>query len=181
MDALAARDWGVYYHFRFVAKHHPEIMPAMELAYYISTYVGAATLVLLAAILFLLQGKRRSSLVVLTTFGAAILLVEGLHSLIPSPRPPDAQNWLGPDAMQGSYPSSGVLMFLLSVILLGFAVWGMVGPWLRGLYVAVGTGFTVWVCMSQFFLGIHFLTEVIGGIIGAILLSLLTYRSHFQI
>jgi membrane-associated phospholipid phosphatase len=78
--------------------------------------------------------------------------------------------------MLGSYPSASVFLFTLAVILIGFALWDLARPWLRVLYILIAALLTAWVCLSQFFLAIHFLTDVLGGMAGATLISWIAFR-----
>jgi membrane-associated phospholipid phosphatase len=79
--------------------------------------------------------------------------------------------------MLGSYPSASVLLFMLAMFLLGFAIWGLTQrAFWRGFYVVLATTLTVWVCMSQFFLALHFLTDVLGAIVGATLIGWIASR-----
>jgi hypothetical protein len=176
MDAIESLDWGVYSHFRFQGQQYPAIFPFMRVAYYLSSYVGVSIGLSIAVILFLLQGKRRSALVALVSFASAFILIDAVRFLVPRRRPEDAENWLGPHAMLGSYPSAGVFLFMLAMILISFAAWDLARPWMRGAYVLIAALLTGWVCLSQFFLAIHFLTDVLGGITGAALIAWIAHR-----
>ena len=177
MDAIESLDWGVYAHFSNEASRYPAVAEFMENAYYISSYVTVSGLLLIAVTLFLVQRKRRSALVVLISFLAAVVLIEAIRWLVPRRRPEDAQLFLGPDAMLGSYPSAGVFLFTLVLVLLAFALWGQVpSVWGRGAYVLIAALLVGWVCISQFFLAIHFVTDVLGGLAGAALVSWVAYK-----
>ena len=184
MDAIESLDWGTYAHFRFQAqqlglqaKQFPATAQVMQDYYSLGSYVVAGLFIVLTILLFLLQKKHRSALVALLTFGAAVALIEGVRHLVPRRRPPDAQDWLGADHMLGSYPSTAVFLLMLSMILLGFAGRDLVQRrWLRGVGVLLAMLLTVAVCMSQFFLALHFLTDIIGGIVGAAAFGLIAGR-----
>src|SRR5437867_694274 len=119
MDEIEAFDWGVYSHFASVTvKKYSEFHFAMGWAYYLSSPIGVGIIILLAALLFWFQGKRRSAVVTLISFALALTLIEGVRFLVPRRRPEDAEIWLGADHnLHGSYPSDGVLLFMLGVIL----------------------------------------------------------------
>jgi membrane-associated phospholipid phosphatase len=176
MDVIESLDWGVYAHFRFQAQQCPDILPFMQAAYYMSSSVGLIVLMSLAVILFVVQGKRQAALVTLVSFGAALALIHATRILVPRRRPEDAENWLRPGDMLGSYPSSGVFLFMLAMILVGCALWSLIRPWLRGVYLLIAFLLTVWVCLSQFFLAIHFLTDVVGAMAGATLIAWIAHR-----
>ena len=184
MDAIEAMDWGAYAHFRFQAqqlgfraKELPQITLWLQDYYSVASYIVGVVLMLTAVLFFLMQGKRRGALVVLLTFASATALLEVVPHLVPRRRPPDAQDWLGPNQMLGSYPSTGVFLFMLSAILLGFAVWGVLHrSWMRGFYVAIAALLTVAVCLGHLFLTINFVSDVIGGIVGAALFGWIAFR-----
>ena len=167
MDAIESLDVGVYSHFSLQRARYPELLPIMQMAYYLSDYLSIGVLFSLAALLFLLQGKRRSAQVTAISLAAALVLLFSVRFLVPRRRPDDAQNWLGPEHMLGSYPSAGVFLFLLAMIMLGFAIWNLARPWLRGLYILTATALTVWVCMSQLLLALHYLTDILGAMAAA--------------
>src|SRR6516162_7244932 len=176
MDAIESLDWGVYSHFRFQIQQYPAVLPIMQVAYYLSSYVGVCIGLSIAVILFLAQGKRRSALVALISFASSVGLIAVVRFVVPRRRPEGAENWLGPDAMVGSYPSAGVFLFMLAMILIGFALWDLTRPWIRGAYVLIAALLTGWVCLSQFFLAIQFLTDVLGGIAGVALIAWIAHR-----
>jgi len=177
MDAIEQLDWGVYSHFRYQGEKTPDLLPIMQDAYHLSSYIGVSVLLSIAVILFLLMKKWRSALVALISFAVAVALIETVRWLVPRQRPGDADRWLGTDNMVGSYPSAGVFLFMLGVILIGFAVTDLTDRrWLRGLYVLLAALLTVWVCLSQFFLSTNFLTDVLGGMAGATCVSWIAYR-----
>lgn len=178
MDAIESLDWGVYSHFDFEDQKHTFVKPFMQVAYYISSYhyLGVAVLAFVAILLFLLQQRRQAALVSLVSVAASIGLIEGIHRLIPRRRPENAAKLLGADQIYGSYPSAGVFLFMLVAILIGLAIWDRARVWQRITYVVIAGGLTVWVCMSQFFLSLHFLTDVIGGLVGATLVGWIAWR-----
>ena len=177
MDAIDALDWGVYSHFDFENQRAPGLFPVMQIGYYVSGYVGVGLILLAAVVLFLVQGKRRSALVAIAISFAAVGLIEAVRWLVPRRRPENAVKTLGPDDMLGSYPAASVFLFMLAMILLGFAVWGLTQRALwRGLYVLFAALLTVWVCMSQFFLALHFLTDILGALVGATLIGWIAHR-----
>ncbi len=178
MDAIESMDWGAYAHFRFTGQQMPGIAPWMRNNLYpLGSYVSVGMLLLIALLLLLGQQKRRAALIAVLTFVSAIALIELTHFVVPRRRPPDAQNFLGPNALFGSYPSSSVFLFMFVMILLGFAMWGLLrGRCLRGVYVFAAGLLTVGVCLSQFFLCVHFVTDVIGAFVGAALFGWIACR-----
>ncbi len=172
MDAIEALDWGAYSDFTFKSGKYPFVVPVMQAADYLSGYVAVTILLLVALMLFLVQGRRRAAVVALVSLVVAVALIQSIRFLVPRPRPGNAAEWLGPNASPGSYPAAGVFLFILTMILLGRAIWSLTpNRKLRSLFSATGSLLTVWVCMSQFFLALHFLTDIIGGLTGAMLVG----------
>lgn len=168
MDAIEALDWGAHADFTFKSGKYGAILPLMRGAGYVSSYVAIAILLLIALALFLAQGKLRSAVVALLSFTFAVGLIAVVRFLVPR---------LGPDGMAGSYPATSVLLFMLTMILIGFAVWNLSQRyWVRGCYAAVATILTVWVCLSQFFLALHFLTDILGALAGATAVSWIAFK-----
>src|SRR5205823_5014652 len=117
---------------------------------------------------FWVQGKRYAAGIAVLSVIAAATLIEIVRLLVPRHRPQDAVLWLGQDGKYGSYPSAGVLLFMLVMILLARAAWPFLRrPWLGGVFVGVAALLVGWICIGQFFLSIHFVTDVIGGLAGA--------------
>jgi hypothetical protein len=177
MDVIESQlDIGPYATFRELIKHHPEILPAMKIGYYLGDYLSVGILVSLAAFLFLWQGKRKSAQVTALSLAVAFALLFGVRFLVPRRRPDDAENWLGPANMIGSYPSAGVFLFMLAMIFLGFATWHLCRPWLRAIYVLTAIVLTVWVSMSQLVLATSYLTDVLGAMAAATLIGWIAFR-----
>jgi membrane-associated phospholipid phosphatase len=172
MDAIEALDWGAYSNFDHQVQSFPQILHIMRPGYYLGDYLAIGVLFSLAAVLFAVQGKHRSAQVTAVALAVALGLIFATRALVPRMRPGNAQNWLGPYEMQGSYPSASVLLFTLVMVLLACAVWPWLhARWQRALYLALAIMLTVWVCMSQFYLCTHYLTDVLGGLAGAALVG----------
>jgi membrane-associated phospholipid phosphatase len=176
MDAIESLDDGAYSHFGHQVGQFPEIIGFMQPAYYYSSYIGVAALFVIVTLLFIVQGKWRGAMVALVSIALSVALIESIHVLIPRPHPPDADKLLGAEALRGSYPSASVFLFTLCLILLAFALWDCLGLSMRVVYVAIGAALVGWVCMSGFFLALHYVTDVIGGLTGAVLVGWITGR-----
>ena len=71
-----------------------------------------------------------------------------------------------------------MLLFTLGMILLGKTFWGFLHRrWQAVLFVLVAALLTIWICLSQLFLSIHFVTDIIGGIAGGVLIGWLTCKA----
>ena len=177
MDAIEALDDGAAAHFGYQAGRYPDILIFMRPAYYLGSYVGIGVLLAIIVLLFLVQGKHRSALVALFSVASAVGLIELIRVVVPRARPLNTDQLLGPVERLGSYPSSGVFLFTLSMVLLSFALW----PWLRhswqrGLYVLIAALLIAWICMAGFFLSLHYVTDLIGGLAGAAFVSWIASR-----
>ena len=148
MDAIEALDQGAYAHFTFQAKAMPNVVSVMVTAYYISSYIGVC-----------------------------VLIIELLRFAVPRSRPQDAVQWIGDEAKSGTFPSASVFLFLLCMILLGNALWeNLSARWSRGVFIVLAASLTVWVCLSQFYLALHYVSDVIGAITGATLIGWIAIR-----
>jgi membrane-associated phospholipid phosphatase len=171
MDAIEALDDGAGAFFGFTAKKHPQFLQVMEPAYYASHAIGIAILVIFIVLLLIAQGRSRAALIAVFSFGAAVVLIEMIRVFVPRQRPQDAIIFLGPDSKVGSYPSAGVFLFMLGSILLGNAIWVWTNRAVKAVYIVLSALLIVWICVSQFFLSIHYVTDVIGGMAGAVLIG----------
>jgi undecaprenyl-diphosphatase len=174
-DKIKGIDAGTYYFFDFVGKQYRDILPVMELANSLAGYVGSVVLLVLAVIVFVVRGRKSLGVVSLIVFAIAAAGGEGLRHLIARRRPDDAQDMLGAANMIGSYPAVGVLLFTLALILLTVAL-TIGAPRLRRVLLSVLAALIiVLVCLSQFFLRLHFMTDVVAGLMGGSACALLTW------
>ena len=175
MDPLRDVDLGAYYFFRFQANHHPQLVPVLQGIDALAGYVAAAVLLLLAVLTFCLRGRPRAGVaaVLVAVVGAAV--IESLRHLIARRRPDDAQDLLGAAAMLGSYPAGGVFLFTMTLLLFASAL-GIGAP--RGNRVALGLVaalLIVGVCLAELMLGLHYVTDVVGGMLGGSACAILTW------
>ena len=170
LDRIEQLDWGVYSFFVFLANKTPEIPQLLHVEW--AARAGepfvVAVIVAVALVSLFIQRRWRDALVAILAFALALGTIELTKWIVPRKRPEDARNLI-PDAdMLGSYPSSSVLLFTLAMVLLGFALWNvMTAVWQKAMFVLVAILLVVWVCMAQFFLALHFLTDILGGLAGA--------------
>lgn len=151
MDRIEQLDWGVYSFFVFLANKSPEIPQLLhvEWAAKAGDYLVPAAIVAVALTLLLIRRRQRDAMLSILAFGLAIGTIELTKWIVPRKRPEDARNLI-PDAdMLGSYPSSSVFLFTLSMVLLGFALWDVLtAVWQKALFVLVAALLVVWVCMA---------------------------------
>lgn len=176
LDGIEGLDDGANAHFTFQANQFPLILRLVQPASYLSDSAGIAALLILIAVILLTTGTWRDLVIALCASAAAIGVLHAAQTLVPRVRPQDGIALLGAGGRCGSYPSSGVFLVMLCMILLGKALWPMLDRATRGIFVLLSTLLVVWVCLSQFYLGLHFVTDVIGGIAGAGMLGWISVR-----
>ncbi len=179
MDSIEQLDWGTYSFFDFLAKKNPELPRYLhvEWANVAGGYIAVSVIAAVALALFLCRHRRRDAICAMLAFAAGCGSIELAHWLVPRSRPEDARNAFRDIEMLGSYPCASVLLFTLAVTILGFALWEVLKPiWAKALYVVVAALLVVWVCMAQFFLSLHFLTDILGGLAGAGLFGFGAFR-----
>ncbi|MSU76877.1 MAG: phosphatase PAP2 family protein [Gemmataceae bacterium] len=179
MDRIEQQDWGVYYFFRYIAEKHPQI-PQLLHVHWADAAGGnfvVAGIVAIGLALLIVQRRRRDAILSTLTFAAACGAIELVKWIVPRKRPEDAKNLLADADMLGSYPSRSVFLLTLAMVILGFALWKVLPAiWQRTLFVALAALLVVWVCMAQFFLALHFLTDILGGLAGAALFGYVASR-----
>lgn len=170
---LDGLDWGTYAFFRHLGKDR---LPNLESIMWDGQVAGspwllAPVLLITLALLWLagqrLAGQRRTAAAALAALLVGVLLGEGVKLATQRTRPPDAQNYVEAEQMTGSYPSSSVLLVTLVGLLFGMSLEGLSNN--RLARVAIYTGVSLWIIwlsLSQLWLGLHFLTDVVAGMIG---------------
>jgi undecaprenyl-diphosphatase len=175
MDLFEGLDWGTYYFFRFQANHAPDwVNRLMGIGDLMGSYVAAAVLLTLAVAATPPRWRRRMAFAVVAGFLFGGLLIEGVKLATWRVRPPDAQNVFGTAEMSPSFPSRAVFLAAFAWMMLGFALERRIAPQPRvAVYVVAALGI-VFVCVSELWLGLHFVTDVLAGMAGGIGLALTT-------
>jgi membrane-associated phospholipid phosphatase len=177
VELFKSMDYGGYYFFRHLARQNPEILPAFRLGDWLGSYFVVGFMFLVAVILLLVQARTRAAQVSVGAFVLGVIFVEILRNVVAAHRPPDAQDLVDADEMLRSFPAREVFTVTLAGVLLLFAAWGSVRKTpLRLLLTAAVVVLLLWVAMSQLILGLHFVTDVMGGLAGGIGLGLLASR-----
>jgi membrane-associated phospholipid phosphatase len=177
VELFKSMDYGGYYFFRHLARQNPEILPPFRLGDWLGSYFVVGFVFLVAVILLLVQARTRAAQVALGAFVLGVIFVEILRNVVAAHRPPDAQDMVEADEMLRSFPAREVFTVTLAGVLLLFAAWGgLHTTTLRLLLTAAVVGLLLWVAMSQLILGLHFVTDVMGGVTGGIGLGLLASR-----
>jgi undecaprenyl-diphosphatase len=177
MNPLQGVDYGAYYFFRNQRAADPmHLEPVMRFVNQLGGYVVLGVVALACLVLLLARRRLRTAGIFLSTLGAGVLLGEGLKLLVFRPRPPDAEIWLGPQAASPGFPSTSALAscFLLFWVARILTAPGFAGPSaVRQRLIQVFCGFLVLLIgFSQFYLGMHFLTDVLCGWTSGLLVAL---------
>lgn len=108
----------------------------------------------------------RRPLLYATTLLIGTGLSTGMKYVMARPRPPSSLQYLTPETTP-SFPSSHAMISTLSCFLLAYFIvtgWKMTGVPAATAWCAAGF-VTLIVCFSRLYLGYHYLTDVIGGIV----------------
>jgi undecaprenyl-diphosphatase len=174
MDLFEGLDWGTYYFFRFQANSAPGWHDLMRIGDWLGSYLGAALVLAGAVVVTRRPGRWRTALVVVSAFLFGGMLVEGLKLATQRPRPPDAQNMLATTEPSPSFPSRAVFLAAFAWFMLGSAFERRApSTSLRVAMYLAATLSIVFVCVSQLWLGLHFVTDVLAALAGGIGLALL--------
>jgi undecaprenyl-diphosphatase len=177
MDSLKSIDYGGYYFFRHKAQHFDELVPVMQAGDFLGGYLALAALLVLAAVILLARGKPRSALFVLIFCTLAAAAVEAQRRFMASKRPDDARNLVSLEEMTRSFPAAGVLLLTLVCVVLLAAAWDSLDGRILRLAATVGVVLLVlWLAVSELFLGLHFVSDVVAGLAGGTALGLLCSR-----
>jgi undecaprenyl-diphosphatase len=174
MDPFEGLDWGTYYFFRFQANRAPDLQGLMQFGEWLGSYLATA-IVLAAAIIATPRAVRwRTAAVIVLAFFAGALLVEGVKLAVARQRPPDAQNVLESSEMSAGFPSRAAFLTAFAWLVLAAALgrWNGRKAFRVAMHLAAAAGI-VFVCLSQLWLGMHFVTDVLAGLAGGIGLALL--------
>lgn len=172
MDMFDGLDWGTYYFFRFQANHAPALQTFMQLGSWVGSTIGVVIVLVLATAMTPLPWRRRVALVLLVSFLIGGVLVEGVKAVTQRPRPPDAQNILGGAELSSSFPNRAVFLAAFGWLMLAQALERRtMSHRLRvGIYVAAAL-LIIFVCVSELWLGLGFVTDVLAALAGGIALA----------
>lgn len=146
-------------------------------------FIGSAAvltgLVALAAGLLLYAGRRLAARTLVIAMAGEAMLQNGLKALFARPRP---TSFFGTDPGGYSFPSGHALsVFCLCGALALLARWWPMAPLGRVAFAAAGAVVTLGIGWSRLYLGVHYLSDVVGGyVIGAAWLALLAAAGQFR-
>lgn len=158
MELFEPINHGTYSFFSFQAREHPELATLMDALRYLGSYW--VLLGLLAWAMWLLRWRRIGNLGLMVTI-ATVGIVEVLRRIIPHKRPPEAFDRVGADEMMRGFPSSSVL---LACVVFYLAAVGT-SRWIAYFVAAIAAA---GVAMGQLWWSMHYLSDVIAGILGGL-------------
>lgn len=132
-----------------------------------SSTVGVALALLIPAVLWLLH-RRRDAVRTLLAMGGALAVAFAVKMAVSEHRPP-SRLWVIPPDNAQSFPSGHTTVaaaFALAMVLL------VRGP-LRGLVALAGLVLTAAVAFARVYLGVHYVPDVIGGAVSAVVAAVL--------
>jgi undecaprenyl-diphosphatase len=122
--------------------------------------------VFLAAAVFLLSRKRRGALLFLVVVSLGALILNGtMKVLFQRPRPALPWATVLPDY---SFPSGHTMNALVFYVALALIAWSIAGRRVGLLAVAAAAAIALGVGVSRIYLGYHYLTDVVGGVLAGI-------------
>lgn len=174
MDMFDGLDWGTYYFFRFQANQAPALAQFMQVGSWLGSYVGDLIILVLALAATPPLWRRRMALVVVAGFLAGEAIVEGVKAATQRPRPPDAQNILGSNDTSSSFPNRAVFLAAFGCLMAALALErrSAHSRWRVGFYV-VAALVIIFVCVSELWLGLAFVTDILAALAGGIGLALI--------
>ncbi len=177
VEFLKSVDYGGYYFFRHLIQQVPELVAPMQLGGDLGSAIPVFAVVILAVLIFARQRRFRAAQASLIGFALAAAFVGLVSYLVAARRPEDAQDVVGAAGMASSFPASSVFLFTYAGTHLIMAAWGANRPARLRLLAAGTIGVLVlWVAISPLALGLHFVTDVIGGLTGGLACALLASR-----
>jgi undecaprenyl-diphosphatase len=141
--------------------------PALTRIMWIATLSGDAAVMtsfaVLAVVLLVAWGRRRSAVVLAVVMIADPLIASSLKGMFARPRPPVAAMLIGVPS-DASFPSGHALASLLCYGLLAlFVVLGTASAWRKGSAVAVALVCALMVGASRVYLGVHWASDVVAS------------------
>jgi undecaprenyl-diphosphatase len=170
--AMQGVDWGAYYWFSFQRNGAGKALrPVMEIANLLGSYLALAILAVAIMSLLLTLGRQRPAGAFGVLVCVAVLIGEGLKSLVGRPRPPDAEIILGRQNSP-SFPNVSALLASMLLLILAMILGTVIHGRIRFVVYAVCLLLVLLIGASQLYLGLYFLTDLLAGWTAGVLLAL---------
>ena len=161
-----------FFHFQRTLGPGQALLPLMEMANSLGSYLALAVLALAILGLLLYLGRIRQAVAFVAIVSAAVFLGEGLKWLVRRGRPTDAELILGPHPSP-SFPNVSALLTSMLLLILAMIVSTMLqNRFLRYVVDGVCLILVLLIGASQLYLGLHFLTDLLAGWTAGVLLAL---------
>ncbi len=149
---------------------HRMASPALDAVMNVASFVGSdGTIVPVAVVVGLVlfgAGRRRESLFLAAVLGGSLVANLGMKLFFHRPRPVLAWAHVLPDY---SFPSGHSMDSLALGLALAIVVWRIRGAGWGVAAIAAAVLVSLWIGTSRIYLGYHYLTDVVGGFVAAIL------------
>jgi undecaprenyl-diphosphatase len=167
-------DYGTNYTFQFLARETPlDLGPLMRVGDWLGSYLATAVVLAVAMAWTPRAWRPRMAGAIVVAFLLGSLLVEGASMAVQRPRPQNAQNILGAQA-DSSFPSRAVFLAGFAWPTLALALERRLGGKMsRTAVYALAALAVVFVCISELWLSLHYVTDVLAGLSGGLGLALL--------
>jgi len=180
MDFFQGLDKGAYYHFQ--ASRTPWMDALMTPSRILAGPAGILVLMGIAFFLLIFVQKRRSAVawlvVIVALSGAA---VEGLRWLVRRDRPDVAGLEVSETEFSLSFPSRAVFLATLAVLIVALLLeHACRRPWHYFLLYLIAAALIGYVTFGQLYFSLHYVTDVIAGLIGGFAVALLSRRLLYQ-
>jgi undecaprenyl-diphosphatase len=153
---------------------HGLASPTLDAVMNAATFVGSspmlAAVVGLAVVLLLARRRRAEAVFIVVAFVGTLVLNDGLKSLFQRPRPGFDWAEVWPET---GFPSGHSMDSFVVYLAIALVIWRLAGRRMGIVASVLALGVTISVGISRIYLGAHWLSDVIGGYLAAMLWLLL--------
>jgi len=152
----------------------PTLDPIMEAGHWLGSVWAFVILALVGLVLHASRGGKTAVWRLAAILVAGWAAIEGLRRLVQSKRPDMAFYYVGDSEMTLGFPSRSVFLATVGLFVVASALESRCRSWkqLFSLMILV-TGLVGWVAFSQLYLLVHFVTDVIAGLLAGMGMALL--------
>lgn len=162
------------------AQLHELASPTLDVLMRSITDLGSslalAVLVALAAMVLIARGRSSEAIFTVAALGATLALNDSLKRLLERPRP--GLDWA--EAATGfSFPSGHAMNATVVLGALALVVWRLRGPQAGAVALTLSLAMAILIGSSRIYLGVHWTTDVVGGVLAGGLLLLVLLAASF--